>query len=84
VSNQARTSGTAQGGDSLEGGSGMQVHLRYNLGPSGLPSVLFPSEREGRVIHRPSMSRRAVQLGQLLLITLAAVALTTFLRQALA
>jgi hypothetical protein len=45
--------------------------------------VVFPSGRSSRATHRSSISRRIARLWQLLLVTLAAAALTGFL-QALA
>jgi hypothetical protein len=62
----------------------MQVHLRCDVESAGFPAVLLPSGRGVRGIRRQSLSRRAARLGQLVLITLAAAALTTFLRQAMA
>jgi hypothetical protein len=62
----------------------MQAHLRCELEPSGLPAVLLPSRHSSRATQRSIISRRIARLWQLLLVTLAAAALTGFLRQALA
>ena len=62
----------------------MQAHLRCELEPSGLPAVLFPSRHSSRATQRSIITRRIARLWQLLLVTLAAAALTGFLRQALA
>lgn len=61
----------------------MQAHLRSESDPPGSPTVLFPSGQSSRATHRSSISRRIARLWQLLLVTLAAAALTGFL-QALA
>ena len=62
----------------------MQAHLRSELDPAGPLTVLVPLGHSSRASNRSSISRRIARLWQLLLVTLAAAALTGFLRQALA
>lgn len=62
----------------------MQAHLRCDVEPSGLPTVLVPSGHGSRAARRPNVSRRIARWWQLLLVTLAAAALTGFLQRGLA
>ncbi len=49
-----------------------------------LPTVLFPPGHGGRATRRSSISQRVARMWQMLLLALAAAALTGFLWQALA